>query len=203
MNQTPKEHVVLIHGLAGHRAVMWPLARHLHRAGFQTSRFGYRSFFHSIEAHANRLADKLAELEASSDVDSFHLVAHSMGSIVARQAILTRPSEKLRRIVMLAPPNQGTPAATLLGYIFPFSRTIHQVNHRKSSFVNELDDPVDVEIGIVAGRYDLVVPGPNSHLPTETDHTTIFSGHSGLLVRPAAARRVVEFLKNGRFQIDR
>lgn len=57
-----------------------------------------------------------------------------------------------------------------------------------------------MEIGIVAARYDRVIPERNSHLAVESDHVILPSGHNGLLVRPSAAQQAVEFLKQGQFR---
>lgn len=193
-------HVVLIHGLGGSRPVLWPLAYRIRRSGFTTSTFGYPSWWWSIEHHARRFRRHLDMIANDETIENFHIVAHSMGSIVTRKALLDSPIEKLRRIVMLACPNHGSPVARIVGNVFPFCKTLRQLSSRPSSFVCKLPEPEQEDIGIVAGKYDRVVPELNSHLEIESDHVTLFSGHNGLLVRPAAARQVIEFLNHGRFQ---
>ena len=196
---TSKPHVVLIHGLAGHWFLMWPLAWQIKKLGFTTSTFGYRSWFRSIEHHALRFKARLEKLEQDPTVEAIHIVAHSMGSIVTRQAILDSRFSKLQRIVMLGPPNQGSPMAKFLGYILPFCKTLRQVSNRSNSFVKRLPEPQSVEVGIVAAQYDRVIPEPNSHLANESDHICIFSGHNGLLIRPVAMKQVASFLEHGKF----
>jgi predicted esterase len=191
--------VVLIHGLAAHWILLWPLGWRLRRSGFKSRTFGYRSWFWSIETHAAKFEQFLSEQENDPKIKNIHIVAHSMGAIVTRQALLNQPLEKLRRVVMLGAPNQGSPTARLLGNVFPFCKTLRQISNQPGSFVCNLPEPTGVEIGIVAAKYDRVIPEPNSHLQTESDHVVIFSGHNGLLVRPTAARRVSQFLKTGRF----
>jgi esterase/lipase superfamily enzyme len=201
---TRKEHVILIHGLAGSRLVMLPLAWRLKSAGYQTSTFGYPSWFWSIEHHARRFERCLQEVEADDTIERFHIVAHSMGTIVTRQALLLRDFKKLNRIVMLASPNRGSPVARALGTLLPFCKTLNQLSSSQNSFVCQLPEPkiVDTgkpEIGIIAAQHDRVVPAVNSRLGVEADHITLFSGHNGLLVRSTASKQVEEFLKFGRF----
>jgi esterase/lipase len=200
--KSPSDHVVLIHGLAGSPMVMWPLAWRLQKFGFATSTFGYASWFWSIEHHARRLTECLKQLEQDPEIHRFHIVAHSMGTIVTRQSILYQRFNKLNRIVMLASPNQGSPVARVMGTVLPFCRTLRQLSSHSDSFVRKLPEPSETEIGIVAARHDRVIPVRNSHLSIETDHVTLFSGHNGLLVRPAAARQVIEFLEHGQFARD-
>ena len=192
--------VVLIHGLAAHRMLMWPLARKIRRAGYRSFNFGYRSWLWSIEHHAARLRQFLEKLERDEQFDTLHIVAHSMGGIVARTALLDADLRKFGRLVMLGSPNDGSPAARRLGYVLPFAKTLRQVSDAPTSFVRTLPHPTDVEVGVVAASYDFVIPEESSHLATETDHVQIFSGHNGLLIRPTAAKKVISFLKNGRFE---
>lgn len=193
-------HIVLIHGIAGHRWLLWPLAWQLRRYGFSTSTFGYPSLWGSIERHAKNFEHYLAKLDQDPAITSFHVVAHSMGSIVTRQTVLEAKFEKLDRIVMLASPNKGSPAAKLLGAIVPFCKTLRQLSSGSNSFVRLMPEPTDAQIGIIAAQHDRVIPEPNSHLANEVDHITIFSGHNGLLVRPTAVKQIAAFLRHGRFQ---
>ena len=127
-------------------------------------------------------------------------MAHSAGAIVTRRALLESKPNKLKRIVMLGPPNRGSPAARLLSkYVFPFSCVLNELSDSPESFVNQLPEPNGFEIGVVAGLHDRVIPNENSRLKTQSDHVSIFSGHNGLLVRPQAMKCVVDFLKTGHF----
>ncbi len=193
--------VVLIHGLAAHRALMLPLSWQLQKCGFEVRRFGYRSLFGSIEDHAVRFRKLLDELDAESDVSELLLVSHSMGGIVARQAMLESYPKKLRRWVMLTPPNQGSPVATFMASrLLPFCRTLGQLTDRENSFVRNLPEPPPgVEIGIIAASHDRVIPDGNARLKNATAELTLASGHNGVLVRPSVARHVIQFLKQGHF----
>lgn len=192
--------VVLIHGLAAHRALMIPLSRFLYRHKFATHRYGYRSLLSSIEQHAAQFRDFLDRLNNSESVSEIHIVAHSLGCIVTRAALLESSPTKLNRIVMLAPPNAGSATAEFLSRrLIPFCKTLRQLSNSETSFVNGLPQPRGLEIGVVAAWYDHVVSRKSSHLEDASDEVVVFSGHNGLLVRPASFRQVLKFLQTGRF----
>lgn len=205
--------VILIHGLAAHYIYLWPMAWYLNRNGFSVTTFGYRSWFWSIERHAERFAVELGRLEQDPNVDSFAVVAHSMGGIVTRQAILSGLNglsgdsaksspgafSKLKRVVMLGSPNHGSPQARRFGRIFPFCKTVRQLSDRPGSFVRGLPSPTQAEFGIIAAQKDRVVPEASSQLAAAKDHITLASGHNGLLFRPTVLKQVREFLTNGKF----
>ncbi len=199
---TGKQAVAVIHGLGSHRLLMVPLVYRLRAAGFEPTNFGYRSWFGTIQDHAQDFAALLQRLNDDPEVERLHVVAHSLGSIVTR-AMLTQASfSKLHRVVMLAPPNQGSPAATRVSYLMPLSQTVKQLSPKPHSFVNQLgpeQPPAELEFGVVAASYDFVVSPESSRLPFEHQHVTVFSGHNGLLVRKSAARQTIEFLKHGTF----
>jgi len=201
-----RQAVMVVHGLASHRLLMLPLTWYVRRRGFKVFNFGYRSFSKTIPLHADSLRQRLLELQWDDRFDQIHLVAHSLGAIICRQLLLGEPEmpigdqlTKLSRVVMLAPPNAGSAAARRLGWLLPFSDTVRQISDAEGSFVRQMGSPLGVDLGIVGASYDFVVPKSSADLPTQKDRVTVFSGHNGLLVRPAAARRVVEFLKAGRF----
>ena len=179
---------------------MLPLQWHLQKSGFETERFGYRSLFGSIEIHAARFRQFLNEINRAPQHCEIHIVAHSLGCIVTRAALLDTQPDKLKRVVMLAPPNQGSPVAGFLSRrVVPWCRTLSQLSDRENSFVRQLPEPAGLEIGVVAASHDRVIPAANNGLKCLADQVFVFSGHNGLLVRPASFTQVVDFLRSGQF----
>ena len=190
--------VILIHGVSSHRSVMWPMAYRLWRAGFQVETWTYVTFFRSIESHAERFATYVSSTVSSES--KVHLVAHSMGSIVVRAAMHRIDPSRIARIVLMAPPNGGSPVARTISKIS--GRMIvpaRELSDEPESYVNHIKTMDTFEIGVLAAKYDFLVPHQNTHLPNEACHRTIPATHNSLLVSRSAANLILNFLRNGDF----
>ena len=200
IRQTRKQAVILLHGLAAHRLVMVRLSKFLNDHGYETSNWGYRSIRGSIESHARAFQKQLDELVCNGRHEAVHIVAHSMGGIIARRVLgLSRP-ENLGRLVMLGPPNRGSHVARKLsrplGGICP---ALRELSDSHDSYVNQLGEPGDIEYGIIAAAADRVVKLPSTFLDGQSDHI-ILPGHHGLLPwRRDTAMQVIHFLRTGKF----
>lgn len=103
--------VIVIHGLGAWRWMMRPMADYLQReTGDTVLLFGYPSTREPIDQHAQSLARVIERLDGVEEID---LVAYSLGNIVVRRYLAIAaerdgPAPRIRRIVMLAPPNQGS-----------------------------------------------------------------------------------------------
>lgn len=191
--------IVLIHGIVTPRIVMWPIAQRLRAEGFTVIPWYYPSLFQSIESHANRLHEFLSR--ELGQADRVHIVAHSMGSIVTRAALNRSSLSNLGRIVLLAPPNRGSPvarlASSLLGSKLPPTRELSDL---PSSYVNQLAVNEACQIGVMAARYDFIVPANNTHIHGELDHQTLPASHVSLLFSATVVEKIARFLRTGRFE---
>ena len=101
--------VVLLHGLARGHGSLARLDRRLREHGFATVRRTYPSRRHSIAYLAEAVTEWIVEAAAGRPVSA---VTHSMGGVIVRH--LHDPRIRWERIVMLAPPNQGSQLAAAL-----------------------------------------------------------------------------------------
>lgn len=202
MNSVAKKPLVIfIHGIAAPRFVFLFLKWYLGRSGFRSKIFGYRSVFKTIPFHAEKFIATLKEIDKDPSIDEFHIVAHSMGGIVTRQALLDFRPQKLKRFLMLATPNEGSSAARKLSAsIFRFSKTLKQISDEEGSYVRELGFPDGVEVGAIHANVDRVVTRESSQPVDDAPFLEIYSGHNDLLIRPATGRAAVQFLRTGRFE---
>lgn len=192
--------IVLLHGLAAPGWVMRPMTWRLGAAGYRVENWSYRSLRDTIEIHGERLHARLAELDGDPSLGRLHLVAHSMGCIVSRQALALGKPRRLGRVVLLAPPNHGAYLATFFGPWLRWGcRTIDQLATRPDSYVNRLPPMDDVEFGVIAARYDLLVPRFSTHLVGERAHETLMALHGPMVLQRNVARHVVHFLREGCF----
>ncbi len=104
--------VLLLHGHGRLGASMGRLARAARRAGYATLSPNY-PYRRPLEEIVDWLAPRVAAFEAEF-TGPMHIITHSLGGLVARALIAARPPERLGRVVMLAPPNQGSELADLL-----------------------------------------------------------------------------------------
>ena len=198
-----KEIVVLVHGLGGSRLDMWPISRRLKRRRFNVRNWGYRTFGNRIETHASRLGEDLISIDQDLGIEKFHLVTHSMGGIIARKMFCDFEFDRLGRVVMLAPPHQGSHAARRLA---PFAGwwtpSLQQLSDANESFVNRLPNPLlnrGIEFGIVEATKDRVIAPGAVKLNGLKDFASV-TGHHGILTWYRKTIELVEnFLTTGSF----
>jgi pimeloyl-ACP methyl ester carboxylesterase len=192
--------VVLLHGLGPGKLIMQPLARRLTCAGYRTVNWSYPSFRHTISEHARQLHPLLVSLDADPAVRKIHLVTYSMGSIIARCALALGRPARLGRMVMIAPPNRGSRWAALVGpCLRRCIRIVDELAARPGSFVTSLPHPEQLDFGVIAARYDLLVGCTNTHLLGQRDHIVLPGLHSTIVLQRRAADAALQFLATGQF----
>jgi pimeloyl-ACP methyl ester carboxylesterase len=95
--------VLLVHGLNRTACSMLRLGAALRRDGHRTGYFGYSPTFESLPGILTRLANRLRLLARPGE--PIGLVAHSLGGLLLRRALLDAPVN-VRRLVMLGTPNR-------------------------------------------------------------------------------------------------
>lgn len=194
----PRDRVVLIHGLAARPWMMGLLGARLRRRGFATSFFSYISIRASIPRIADRFLERLMEFEKDGATERTHIVCHSMGGIITRQALLNGLPTKLRRVVMLAPPNHGSGTAAIWGPIVQsICPAAAQLSSQDESYVRRLGDPDFGEWAVLAALHDRVVAVESTRLRRPHQHHVLPTGHMRLLLRRDTARLASRFLKTG------
>lgn len=212
----PPAIVVLLHGFAGFAFMNRPLTNALRRAGYRPVEMGYDSWGHSLDRICEDLAPEFARLDGDAQL---HIVAHSMGGLVARALIHRHRPARLSRVVMLGTPNGGSEVADLFERT-PWLRPIlgraapALVTQRPAAIEALFGRCVDYDLGIIAGSRPFVpigaarvLPSPNdgkvsvasTHLPGATDHITLRLAHSQLPYHAAAHEQIRHFLDHGHF----
>lgn len=193
-----RELVVLVHGMGRSRASMWTLGRSLEAEGYRVLNWGYSSYSDSVPALGAALAADVAR--EIGEAPRVHFVGHSLGNVIVRWALAHERPERAGRVVMLAPPNQGSAAADRYApYVAWLMPPIRELRTARNSTVRTLPAPRDVEVGVIAGEYDGKVTVEETRLPGARAHAVIPAAHSFLMNRDDVQRMTTRFLREGRF----
>ncbi|BDS05516.1 acetyltransferase [Oceaniferula spumae] len=129
--------VILLHGLWRSMWAMDPMAEFLHQQGYHTVNIPYPSFRKPLEEIISLVHDVIAEQESGRPV---HFVTHSLGGIVTRQLLADLPPKLTGRVVMLAPPNQGSEIIDWVSRNGPLRYTLGPAGMKLGS--DTLDAPI-------------------------------------------------------------
>ncbi|GHE31745.1 esterase/lipase family protein [Vulcaniibacterium thermophilum] len=199
------ERVLLLHGLWMPGAVMTPLARRLRAAGFAPEICGYFGARGGLEDALPRLAARLQR--------PAHVVAHSLGGLVALGVLEAHPELPVARVVCLGSPLCGSVAARGLARHGPTRRLLGRAAEplqrgcrpwRGRAQVGSIAGTRPLGLGrwfaAFDGPHDGTVAVAETRLAGLADHATVPASHSGLVLSPEAAALTVRFLRNGRFR---
>ena len=212
------ECVILLHGLARSASSMAKLERHFTRAGYVVANIDYPSRRHPIEVLAPlAVGEGLRRCRADAGRDArIHFVTHSMGGILVRQYLATHSIEALGRVVMMAPPNQGSEVVDALRDT-PGFETLNgpagfQLGTGPGSVPRQLG-PVDYPVGILAGTATInlvlsqFLPNPDdgkvsvasTRVEGMTDLREIDASHPFIMRDPQAMAEALSFIRSGAF----
>jgi len=192
------------------------LERRLRKAGFNTANIGYPSLSRNIKQIADEhLAPAIDRCKAEG-ASRVHLVTHSLGGIIVRQYLQESKLPAGSRIVMLAPPNQGSELAELLKknffYRWLMGPAAQELGIGPDSVPLSLG-PIPVETGIITGTRSLmpfsnmIFKGPNdgkvsierAKLTGMRDFLVLAAGHSFIMRNHTVIKQVIHFLQHGVF----
>ncbi len=147
--------VVLLHGLWRGMGAMEPMARHLHDQGFHTINLPYPSSRLALPELVDRLRPLILSHCAGRPP---HFVTHSLGGILVRCLLQDWGGPPPGRVVMLAPPNQGSTVVDRL-HDRPFGRLLGPTGRALTTRQVQAEIPPlppGVECAVIMGRRSLI-----------------------------------------------
>jgi len=205
---------VLLHGYLRSKDSMRKMKRALKAAGYEVYAVNYPSTRFTMETFVDQVTHLLNDIQG--DFKEISLVTHSMGGIVARRVLSQHEFKNIGRLVMMAPPNQGSIVADMLLEWWPKERVTgpawKQLATDVEGFARNAGVP-ECEFGIIAGErtegkgWNPLVPGSddglisveNTRMERMTDFVTVRTIHSRIMKNDDAIRHTVHFLKQGAF----
>ena len=108
--------ILLVHGVVDNRSIFTLLRRSLRRCGFgQVRTVNYSVFTSDVRAAAAALGEAVEQACAQTGHERVHVVAHSMGGVVARYYVQRMGGdERVHTLVTLGSPHGGTDLARLV-----------------------------------------------------------------------------------------
>jgi len=223
--QMSGEAVVTLHGLGRTRGSMGRIGAYLAEQGdYEWINVCYASTRDTIDSHAAALRNVLRNLEG---VETVHFVAHSMGNLVIRRYLADRAEAtddgpvgpQIGRIVMLAPPNNGSALAVQLRnnpvFRVAFGTSGAQLAREWDDLAARLATPAG-DFGVVAGSYakgvaknplleggdDLVVSVEETRLAGASDFLVVPVAHTFIMNDPKVHQCTLRFLQQGYFNSE-
>lgn len=107
--------VLLVHGFFSNAGFWWDMKRWLRRHGVSNLyTMNLEPLFGDLDPMADQLERRIREVLVRSGTEQLVLVAHSMGGLVCRAYLARHGGDRVRRMVTLGSPHNGTLLARLL-----------------------------------------------------------------------------------------
>lgn len=197
-----KDYVVLLHGFWRSSKSMTKLADALIQAGFEVVNVDYPSKDETIESLSSGHLKSILNEKCTDSKRKINFVTHSMGGIIVRHFLANNKLKNLGRVVMLAPPNNGSKMADVFSKFeivnLVLGPALKQLSTSKKSLTKTLPRP-DYELGIIAGKLDGKVSAKSARLDGMKDFLMVPSAHSFIMDWDEVILATIKFLRKGKF----
>lgn len=210
------EAIILLHGLARTGRSMNKAAKRLAFYGYQVINVDYPSRSAEISILAQKYIAQAVKQCDVKGVKKIHFLTHSMGGILLRHYLASQSIDKQGRVVMLAPPNQGSEVVDKLGswrlFYYLNGPAGLQLGTGNNSVPNRLG-PVNFELGVIAGSKTVnlvlsrLIPGVNdgkvsvsrAQVAGMKDFIVMPVSHPFIMRSEAVIEQALHFIQQGSF----
>jgi len=202
-----KETVILVHGMGRTTASMLILKKRFHDAGYKTASFPYSQSSRSLNEISAGFIDFVRK---NVKTVRYHLIGHSLGNVIIREAFKKGYPPGLGRIVMLAPPNRPALLAQKLkgNLLFGWITGDSGQKLSEADFYRDLPVP-EVEFGVIAGDKgqrltfdepnDGLVAVQTTRLEGMSDFVIVHHTHTFIMNCKDTFEHSLNFLRHGSF----
>ncbi|MEM7395729.1 MAG: alpha/beta hydrolase, partial [Verrucomicrobiota bacterium] len=210
------DRVVLIHGLFRTSKSLKPVKKHLAAEGYEAVNLTYPSRRKDFDGLAKIVGDEIGRLTKERPNQTHHFVTHSLGGMLLRFCLEKNRPDNLGRVVLLAPPSQGSELTDKLKafklYDWVNGPVGRELGTDETGVFNRLG-PVDYDLGVIAGNrsvnpiYSWLIPGPDdgkvavnkAGVPGMNDFMIVPYGHTFMMNRKKVQNQILHFLIHGLF----
>lgn len=214
-----QECVILLHGLGRTARSMKPVEQALRAADYHVENIEYPSRLLPIEDLAKPAIEAGIKSCSRVNPDRINFVTHSMGGILVRYYLAQYDLPSLGRVVMLAPPNQGSEVVDNLkdvpGFDLINGPAGAELGTDPDSIPSKLG-PVAYPVGVIAGSSTInpilsqYLPNPDdgkvsvarTRVDGMADFLVIRASHPLIMRNPLVIQEIVTFLRTGSFDHD-
>lgn len=209
------ETVVCVHGYLSHGAGMYLIKRRLEREyGMPALLFSYPSVRGTLDENSAALAAFIRE----QDIDTVHIIGHSLGGVLALRTLSNDPDVTSGRVVCLGSPLSGSRAGRILSELDwaedIIGKSLPEGVLQQSANDWAADVCANHDIGVIAGNIPLGLGRLVTHFDEDNDGTVAVSetrldgvkdhmimpvSHKGMLVSAAVADQAAAFIRRGEF----
>ena len=210
------EAIILLHGLARTSRSINKAAKLLAAYGYKIVNVDYPSRSANISELAQKYIAQALKQCDTAGIKKIHFLTHSMGGILLRDYLSNQNIDKLGRVVMLTPPNQGSEVVDKLGswklFYYLNGPAGLQMGTDDNSVANQLG-PVNFQLGIIAGSKTVnpllsrLIPGVNdgkvsvsrAQVAGMKDFIVMPYSHAFIMRREAVIKQALHFIQQGCF----
>lgn len=212
-----QEEVILLHGLCRTTRSMAKMESALADSGYKVRNVNFPSRTATIQKLADDAIGKAVSDCQQDGAIKIDFVTHSLGGILVRSYLARHTIPNLGRVVMLAPPNQGSEIVDKLGQAFLFKWINGPAGNELGTDTNSVPNKLgaaNFPVGIIAGDRSInwinslfLIPGTDdgkvsverTKLAGMSDHIILHATHPFIMRSREAIRQTIQFLHTGKF----